>query len=240
MSERVLIVDDDAAILLLICDVLSDAGIGVRTAQSGEEAIRILEKERFDLIVLDIMMKGISGLEVCRRIRGQVDCPILFLSAKSDVRDVVRGLGLGADDYLTKPFVLEELVARIQAHLRRQARTASGGERRERVLEIGAIRLDPEKMEVTRDGLPVALSSKEFELLSYLMHNAGRTLSKEQIFRDVWKTGYGDIGTVAIHIKNLRAKLDPDWSYIKTVWGSGYRFVTCSGYEEEKMEGNEP
>ena len=234
MSERVLIVDDDAAILLLICDVLSDAGISVRTAQSGEEAIRILEKERFDLIVLDIMMKGISGLEVCRRIRGQVDCPILFLSAKSDVRDVVRGLGLGADDYLTKPFVVEEL-ARIQAHLRRQARTASGGERRERVLEIGAIRLDPEKMEVTRDGLPVALSSREFELLSYLMHNAGRTLSKEQIFRDVWKTGYGDIGTVAIHIKNLRAKLDPDWSYIKTVWGSGY-----SGWEEEKREGREP
>lgn len=240
MNERLLFVDDDASILLLVYDVLSDAGLNVKTAQSGEEALQILERETFDLVVLDIMMKGISGLEVCRRVRGQVKCPILFLSAKDDVKDIVKGLGLGADDYLTKPFVLEELVARIQAHLRRQARTAPL-EKKELILEIGAIRLDPEEMEVTKDGETVPLSNREFELLSYLMKNAGKTLSRERIFRDVWKTGYGDVGTVAINIKNLRTKIDPDWSYIKTVWGSGYRFVTRSGYADEQSgEGSAP
>ena len=194
-----------------------------------------MEGQSFDLILLDIMMKGLSGLDVCRKIRSRVSCPILFLSAKDSVKDIVAGLDLGADDYLTKPFVLEELVARIQAHLRRQMRSdprrASAGP-----IQIGGIRMEPEEMRVTRNGVEVPLSTREFELLAYLMQNAGQTLSRERIFHDVWRTEYGDVGTVAINIKNLRAKLDPDWRYIKTVWGSGYRFVTQNGFAEEESD----
>ena len=231
MDGNILLVDDDVSILLLVSDVLEENGMNVVTARSGEEAVRLMEGQSFDLILLDIMMKGLSGLDVCRKIRSRVSCPILFLSAK----DSVKGLDLGADDYLTKPFVLEELVARIQAHLRRQMRSdprrASAGP-----IQIGGIRMEPEEMRVTRNGVEVPLSTREFELLAYLMQNAGQTLSRERIFHDVWRTEYGDVGTVAINIKNLRAKLDPDWRYIKTVWGSGYRFVTQNGFAEEESD----
>lgn len=235
MDGNILLVDDDVSILLLVSDVLEENGMNVVTARSGEEAVRLMEGQSFDLILLDIMMKGLSGLDVCRKIRSRVSCPILFLSAKDSVKDIVAGLDLGADDYLTKPFVLEELVARIQAHLRRQMRSdprrASAGP-----IQIGGIRIEPEEMRVTRNGVEVPLSTREFELLAYLMQNAGQTLSRERIFHDVWRTEYGDVGTVAINIKNLRAKLDPDWRYIKTVWGSGYRFVTQNGFAEEESD----
>lgn len=235
MDGNILLVDDDVSILLLVSDVLEENGMNVVTARSGEEAVRLMEGQSFDLILLDIMMKGLSGLDVCRKIRSRVSCPILFLSAKDSVKDIVAGLDLGADDYLTKPFVLEELVARIQAHLRRQMRSdprrASAGP-----IQIGGIRMEPEEMRVTRNGVEVPLSTREFELLAYLMQNAGQTLPRERIFHDVWRTEYGDVGTVAINIKNLRAKLDPDWRYIKTVWGSGYRFVTQNGFVEEESD----
>lgn len=211
-----MIADDDPSILMLISDVLTDAGMQVRTVASGEEALRAVGEETFSLIILDIMMKGISGLEVCAAIRDKVSCPILFLSAKDSAHDIIEGLGLGADDYITKPFAIDELVARIKAHLRRQARlgeNTTGGD----VLRIGEITLDRRQLTVTRGGVPVDLSTREFELLDFLMRNAGQTLSREKIFRDVWKTEFGDIGTVAINIKNLRSKIDPDWAYIKTV-----------------------
>ena len=235
MDGNILLVDDDVSILLLVSDVLEENGMNVVTARSGEEAVRLMEGQSFDLILLDIMMKGLSGLDVCRKIRSRVSCPILFLSAKDSVKDIVAGLDLGAVDYLTKPFVLEELVARIQAHLRRQMRSdprrASAGP-----IQIGGIRMEPEEMRVTRNGVEVPLSTREFELLAYLMQNAGQTLPRERIFHDVWRTEYGDVGTVAINIKNLRTKLDPDWRYIKTVWGSGYRFVTQNGFAEEESD----
>lgn len=237
MEDRILIADDDPSILMLISDVLTDAGMQVRTVASGEEALRAVGEETFSLIILDIMMKGISGLEVCAAIRDKVSCPILFLSAKDSAHDIIEGLGLGADDYLTKPFAIDELVARIKAHLRRQARlgeNTTGGD----VLRIGEITLDRRQLTVTRGGVPVDLSTREFELLDFLMRNAGQTLSREKIFRDVWKTEFGDIGTVAINIKNLRSKIDPDWAYIKTVWGSGYQFVTRSGLNEGKQAGD--
>ena len=217
-----MIADDDPSILMLISDVLTDAGMQVRTVASGEEALRAVGEETFSLIILDIMMKGISGLEVCAAIRDKVSCPILFLSAKDSAHDIIEGLGLGADDYITKPFAIDELVARIKAHLRRQARlgeNTTGGD----VLRIGEITLDRRQLTVTRGGVPVDLSTREFELLDFLMRNAGQTLSREKIFRDVWKTEFGDIGTVAINIKNLRSKIDPDWAYIKTVWGIGFK-----------------
>ncbi len=237
MEDRILIADDDPSILMLISDVLTDAGMQVRTVASGEEALHAVGEETFSLIILDIMMKGISGLEVCAAIRDKVSCPILFLSAKDSAHDIIEGLGLGADDYITKPFAIDELVARIKAHLRRQARlgeNTTGGD----VLRIGEITLDRRQLTVTRGGVPVDLSTREFELLDYLMRNAGQTLSREKIFRDVWKTEFGDIGTVAINIKNLRSKIDPDWAYIKTVWGSGYLFVTHTGLNEETQAGD--
>ena len=237
MEDRILIADDDPSILMLISDVLTDAGMQVRTVASGEEALRAVGEETFPLIILDIMMKGISGLEVCAAIRDKVSCPILFLSAKDSAHDIIEGLGLGADDYLTKPFAIDELVARIKAHLRRQARLGENTMGSD-VLRIGEITLDRRQLTVTRGGVPVDLSTREFELLDYLMRNAGQTLSREKIFRDVWKTEFGDIGTVAINIKNLRSKIDPDWAYIKTVWGSGYQFVTRSGLNEEKQAGD--
>lgn len=237
MEDRILIADDDPSILMLISDVLTDAGMQVRTVASGEEALHAVEEETFSLIILDIMMKGISGLEVCAAIRDKVSCPILFLSAKDSAHDIIEGLGLGADDYLTKPFAIDELVARIKAHLRRQARLGENTTGSD-VLRIGEIALDRRQLTVTRGGVPVDLSTREFELLDYLMRNAGQTLSREKIFRDVWKTEFGDIGTVAINIKNLRSKIDPDWAYIKTVWGSGYQFVTRSGLNEEKQAGD--
>lgn len=237
MSNRILLADDDSSILMLLSDVLGDSGYTVVTASSGEESLNILKSQSFDMIILDIMMKGMSGLEVCRKIRDTVSCPILFLSAKDTSKDIVNGLSLGADDYLTKPFVLEELVARINAHLRRESRAAAP-ERESSVIQIGDITLNREELSVRKAGEPVQLSTKEYELLEYLMENAGQTLSREKIYRDVWKTTYGDMGTVAINIKNLRTKLDPDWSYIKTMWGSGYRFVSQSGFTDEKaMEG---
>ena len=238
MKERILAVDDDASILELVSDVLTERDMEVRTAASGEEALELLEGESFDLILLDIMLGGVSGLEVCRRVRDRVNCPILFLSAKDDVKDIVKGLGLGADDYVTKPFALEELVARVQAHLRARARSQAPRREGQTVLQIGKICLDQETRSVTKDGVPVDLSTREFDLLAYLMSNAGQTLSKEQIFRDVWETDYGDVGTVAINIKKLRTKIDPDWAYIKTIWGSGYRFVTRSGFSEQTGGGH--
>lgn len=238
MGNKILVVDDDTSIRLLVSDVLTDQGFTVSTAPSGEAALARLEQEPFDLILLDIMMKGMDGLEVCRRVRDRVDCPILFLSAKDSARDIVTGLGLGADDYLTKPFELEVLAAKVQAHLRRQTRAGLPSSQGRGAIRIGEIFLDVENMTVTLSGQPVALSTRELELLSYLMTHAGQTLSKERIYQDVWKTEYGDISTVAINIKNLRLKLDPEWQYIKTVWGQGYRFVTQSGLAEEAEHGN--
>ena len=229
MNERILAVDDDLAILDLVKDELTEAGLVVTTASSGEEALERIAQQPFDLILLDIMMNGISGLEVCKRVREQVNCPILFLSAKNDVKDIVGGLGLGADDYMTKPFALEELLARVQAHLRRQARSAP---QVHGPVEIGDILLDPDSRTVTKTGVQVALSTREFDLLAFLMAHAGETFSREALFREVWGTDYGDTGAVAINIKNLRAKLDPDWVYIKTIWGSGYRFVTKTSFAE--------
>lgn len=233
MQSKILVVDDDASICLLISDVLSDQGHTVTTAHSGEEALERLEGESFDLILLDIMMKGMDGLEVCRRVRDKVDCPILFLSAKDSAQDIVTGLGLGADDYLTKPFEIEVLAARVAAHLRRQSRGASTPSGKG-ALRIGEITLDVENMTATRAGEVIPLSTRELEILGYLMAHAGQTLSRERIYRDVWKTEYGDMSAVAVNIKNLRLKIDPEWRYIKTVWGQGYRFVTQSGLEEEE------
>ena len=232
---KILVVDDEELLVKGIRFNLQNDGYQVVTGSNGREAIELARDPDIRLIVLDVMMPEIDGLTACRTIREFSDVPIIMLTARTEDMDKLLGFEHGADDYLTKPFALEELAARVQAHLRRQERSApgrpAGGP-----IQIGAIRLDPEKLTVTKAGAPVALSTRELELLTYLMRHAGETLSRDRIFHDVWRTDYGDVGTVAINIKNLRSKLDPEWRYIKTVWGSGYRFVTQSGFAEEEAE----
>lgn len=219
---KVLIVDDEQDIAELISDVLTDEGFETTIQNNGEDAVSIIEKEVFDLIILDIMMPKMNGTEVCRQIRDKINCPIIFVTAKNQLLDKLVGFEIGADDYITKPFTIEELVARVKAHIRRSNRN---NHQEKNIISIGEIRINKDNFEVFKNDTPVELSTREFELLSYLMSNAGIALSKEQIFDAVWGSNYGEIGTVAVHIKSLRKKLDTDEKYIKTIWGLGYKFI---------------
>ncbi len=219
---KVLIVDDEMDIAELISDVLTDEGFETTIKNNGEDAVMTANQEKFDLIILDIMMPKMNGTEVCTQIRDKVDCPIIFVTAKTQLLDKLVGFEIGADDYITKPFTIEELVARVKAHIRRSNRSSKSNQN---IITIGEIRINKESFEVFKNEEPIELSTREFELLSYLMDNAGIALSKDQIFDAVWGSNYGEIGTVAVHIKNLRTKLDKDEKYIKTIWGLGYKFV---------------
>ena len=220
--SKILIVDDEQDIAELISDVLNDAGFETTIKNDGYSAIEEVNNNSYDLILLDIMMPNISGIETCNKIREIVSCPIVFVTAKNQTLDKLLGFEIGADDYITKPFVIEELVARVKAHIRRENRATTAPNN---IIRIGEIEINKESYEVKKKGELVTLSTKEFELLSYLMSNAGNVLSKEQIYNSVWKTEYGDIGTVAVNIKSLRKKLDQEEKYIITIWGLGYKFV---------------
>lgn len=222
---KILIVDDDKDIAGLVSDSLEDEGFETKICSDGEEALEYIESDaqNISLITLDIMMPGMSGLDICRTIRNKVDCPIIFVSAKGKTIDTVLGLELGADDYISKPFVVEELVARVKAHLRREKRSSSTGSNG--IIKVGDIEIKTGSYEVFKNGKSIPFSTREFQLLQYLMENAGKVLTREQIFNHVWDTEFGDIGTVAVNIKSIRDKLDPDNVYIKTVWGVGYKFV---------------
>lgn len=221
--SRILIVDDEIDIAELISDVLKDEGYETVIKNDGSSAITEIDNNNnYDLILLDIMMPNLSGTDTCKMIRDKVSCPIIFVTAKAETIDKITGFSVGADDYITKPFEIEELIARVKAHLRREERknnTISN------IIKIGEIEINKDNYEVKKNSEIITLSTKEFELLSYLMSNAGTTLSKEQIYNSVWQTEYGDIGTVAVNIKSLRKKLDPDEKYIITIWGLGYKFV---------------
>ena len=221
--KKVLIVDDEKDIAELISDVLTDEGFETVIKSNGEEAVKIALEDEFDLIILDIMMPKMNGTEVCNQIRDKVSCPIIFVTAKTHLIDKLVGFEIGADDYITKPFTIEELVARVKAHIRRSNRQNKVQERNS--ICIGEIKINKENYEVWKNDKLVELSTREFELLSYLMTNAGIALSKDQIFDAVWGSSYGEIGTVAVHIKSLRKKLDNEEKYIKTIWGLGYKFV---------------
>ena len=208
---HILIVDDERDIAELISDVLKDEGFTTTIKNDGYGAIEAVNHNSYDLILLDIMMPNISGIETCNKIRETVSCPIIFVTAKNQLVDKIVGFEIGADDYITKPFVIEELVARVKAHIRRDTRATK---QTSSIVKIGEIEINKESYEVKKNDEPVTLSTKEFELLS-----------KEQIYNSVWKTEYGDIGTVAVNIKSLRKKLDPDEKYIITIWGLGYKFV---------------
>lgn len=221
--DKILVVDDDKEIVLLISDALTDEGYECLLAFGGESALAIIKSNPdISLILLDIMMPDIDGLEICRKIRATVSCPIVFITAKNRTYDAMLGFEMGADDYISKPFVVEELVARVKAHLRREKRSL---QKKNGVMTIGDIKVDPDSYEVTVKGRLIELSMREFQLLNYLLENAGKVVSKEQIFSAVWGTDFADIGTVAVNIKNLRNKIDQEKRHIKTVWGAGYKFV---------------
>jgi two-component system, OmpR family, response regulator RegX3 len=223
---KVLVVDDEESLLEAVRYALSREGLNVVVARDGSQAVQTFEAERPDLIVLDIMLPVLGGIDVCRRIRAASQVPILMLTARDAEVDRVVGLEMGADDYVTKPFSLRELVARVRALLRRAGVTDSPGNRN--VLEASGIRLDPERHEVTVRGTLVNLPLKEFELLEALMENRGRVLTRQTLIDRVWGFDYvGDTKTLDVHVKRLRARVEEDRhnpELIVTVRGVGYRF----------------
>ena len=218
--SKILVVDDELDIALLIKDVLEDEGFSTTAIDSSKKALELVQKEKFDLILLDVMMPEMSGTTLCTKIREITSSPIIFVTAKKSTLDKLLGFEVGADDYITKPFIIEELVARVKAHIRRNNRVEVSN-----IIKIGEIEINLDSYEVYKNNSLIDLSTREFELLAYLMKNAGIVLSKEKIFNSVWGENYGEIGTVAVHIKSLRNKLDPDEKYIKTIWGLGYKFI---------------
>lgn len=220
---KILIIDDDKDIAELVALILRKEKIDSEIINDSLEALTRIEegKTNYDLILLDIMMPNISGTELCIKIRDKVTCPIVFLSAKKELVDKMVGYEIGGDDYITKPFDNTELILKIKSHLRLQSRNKIS----KNIITIGEISINKESFEVYKNNKKVEVSTREFELLTYLMENAGIALSKEQIFEKVWGSSYGDIGIVAVNIKNLREKLDSTNQYIITIWGYGYKFA---------------
>ena len=223
---RVLIVEDESSFSEALSFLLSKEGFDVSIAETGRAALEIFKAETFDLILLDLMIPEVSGIEVCRTIRTTSSVPIIMLTAKDSEIDKVVGLELGADDYVTKPYSSRELVARIKAVLRRGA--VDDLPKESGILSVGNIRMDIERHSVTVNGSPVALPLKEFELLEFLMRNEGRVLTRSQLIDRVWGDDYyGDTKTLDVHVKRLRSKIEVDPAnpiFIQTIRGLGYKF----------------
>ncbi|MCL2030439.1 MAG: response regulator transcription factor [Oscillospiraceae bacterium] len=226
---RILIIEDDAEIAALERDYLQINGYETRVAGSGAQGLALLRGESFDLVILDVMLPGMDGFEVLQSIRETSDIPALIVSARGEDVDKIRGLGLGADDYVIKPFSPGELVARVGAHLARYRRLTEKGEGapHRHALTIRGLRIDLDDRRVTRAGAEVPLTAREFDLLAFLAQNPNRVWAKDDLFERVWgMDAMGDSGTVVVHIKKIREKveLDPqNPQYIETVWGAGYR-----------------
>ncbi len=225
-KARVLVVDDEAPIGDIICAALGKRGYEVIYAGDAEAAINVFYRERIDLFILDVMMPRMDGFAFCEWLRRRSNTPVIMLTAKGSLNDIVRGFDAGADDYITKPFTMKELEVRVQAILRRMA--WADDQQVEKVLKIGAISIDMESRLVTINGAPIHLTPIEFELLFYLMSHAGQVITKNALFRDVW--GYDtpeDTNLVEVGIRRLREKIEQDPSlpqYILTVRGIGYKF----------------
>ncbi len=226
--SRILIIEDEEAIADLEKDYLELSDFEVHIENNGEDGLKEALDNDYDLIVLDLMLPGLDGFEVCKRLREKKDVPILMVSARKDDIDKIRGLGLGADDYMTKPFSPSELVARVKAHLSRYERLVSAGQKQNDVIEIRGLKIDKTARRVWIDGEEKAFTTKEFDLLTFLAENPNHVFSKEELFRKIWNMdSIGDIATVTVHIKKIREKVEYDTSnpqYIETIWGVGYRF----------------
>lgn len=226
--SKILIVEDEEAIAELEKDYLELNDFEVTMENSGDTGLATALSEDFDLIILDLMLPGIDGFEICRRIREDKNVPILMVSAKKDDIDKIRGLGLGADDYLTKPFSPSELVARVKAHMARYERLVGSHTKENDIIEIRGIRIDKTARRVFINDEEKTFTTKEFDLLTFLAENPNHVFTKEEIFREIWDMdSIGDIATVTVHIKKIREKIETDTSkpqYIETIWGVGYRF----------------
>jgi two-component system response regulator RegX3 len=223
--SRILVVEDEESLAEAISFLLSREGFDVEIASTGPAALELFDRTGADLILLDLMLPGLSGTEVCRQIRAKSAVPIIMLTAKDSEIDKVVGLEIGADDYVTKPYSSRELIARIRAVLRRGEMVDSNVEMG--VLSVGPVRLDIDRHIISVNGLPISLPLKEFELLEFLMRNAGRVLTRMQLIDRVWGNDYvGDTKTLDVHIKRLRAKIEVDPAnpeLIQTVRGMGYK-----------------
>ena len=226
--SKILIIEDEVAIADLEKDYLELSGFEVVIENAGDTGLARALAEEFDLIVLDLMLPGIDGFEVCRQIRQKKDIPVIMVSAKKDDIDKIHGLGLGADDYMTKPFSPSELVARVKAHMSRYNRLVNTSQKQNDVIEIRGIRIDKTARRVYIDGEEKNFTTKEFDLLTFLAENPNHVYTKEELFREIWDMdSIGDIATVTVHIKKIREKIEGGTSkpqYIETIWGVGYRF----------------
>lgn len=226
--SKILIVEDEEAIAELEKDYLELNDFDVKIENNGDTGLKTALSEDFNLVILDLMLPGADGFEICKRIREEKNVPILMVSAKKDDIDKIRGLGLGADDYLTKPFSPSELVARVKAHMSRYERLVGSHAKGNDVIEIRGIRIDKTARRVFIDEEEKTFTTKEFDLLTFLAENPNHVFTKEEIFREIWDMdSIGDIATVTVHIKKIREKIETDTSkpqYIETIWGVGYRF----------------
>ena len=226
--SKILIVEDEVAIAELEKDYLELSGFEVEVEHDGMTGLARALAEEFDLFILDLMLPGIDGFEICKQIREKKNTPILMVSAKKDDIDKIRGLGLGADDYVTKPFSPSELVARVKAHLSRYERLIGSNTVENDIIEIRGIKIDKTARRVWVNGEEKQFTTKEFDLLTFLAENPNHVYTKEELFREIWDMeSIGDIATVTVHIKKIREKVEMDTSkpqYIETIWGVGYRF----------------
>lgn len=225
--DKILIIEDDVAIAEIERDYLELDGFAVEIAADGNVGLERGLSGEHSLILLDLMLPGMDGFAICRALREQIDVPILMVTARQEDIDKIRGLGLGADDYIEKPFSPSVLVARVKAHLARYRRL-TGSERTSGEIQIGGIRLNEETHRVYMDGREVELTNKEYELLLFFMLNVDVVFSREQLYERIWGwDAMGDSATVAVHINRLRKKIEQDPAnprYIVSVWGAGYRF----------------
>lgn len=227
-GSPILIVEDESEIAELLQDYLEEEQFDVLIAGDGDEALQMFKSYRPQLVILDIMLPKLNGLELCRMIRAESAVPIILLSAKKSDVDKILGLGLGADDYVVKPFSPGEVVARVKAQLRRVNQLSAPVEKPEDVLRFSELEIHLKAYEVKVRNRPVSCSAKEFEVLRFLALHPNQVLTREQIFGQVWGYNeYGDLNTVTVHMKKLREKIEENPSnplYIKTVWGVGYKF----------------
>lgn len=226
--NKILIVEDEEAIADLEKDYLELSGFAVEVANDGETGLEKALNGEFNLLILDLMLPGVDGFEICRKVRAEKNTPIIMVSAKKDDIDKIRGLGLGADDYMTKPFSPSELVARVKAHLARYERLIGSAAEANKIVEIRGLKIDTTARRVWVNGEERNFTTKEFDLLTFLASHPNHVYTKDELFSEIWDMeSIGDIATVTVHIKKIREKIELDTAnpqYIETIWGVGYRF----------------
>lgn len=226
--SKVLIVEDEEAIADIEKDYLELSGFTVTTCKDGTSGLAEALDGDYDIYILDVMLPGIDGFEICKKIREVKNTPIIMVSAKKEDIDKIRGLGVGADDYMTKPFSPSELVARVKAHMERYNRLVGSNVKKNDIIEIRGIKIDKTARRVWVNGEETTFTSKEYDLLTFLAENPNRVFTKEELFREIWDMeSVGDIATVTVHIKKIREKIEFNTAkpqYIETIWGVGYRF----------------